>query len=164
MTRSLLAAWRVSLRRTRADLPIVAAAWLITLIAAVLLAAGPIYASAAALAGLHQTLTEAPAADTGVVVSLYGKPAHVSEIDGRVVEQLHGAMAPLGGSVIRDTRNSGGLTFQNPPAAGTDAVPLLGFRDGLPDHATLAAGSWPADRVGSGPIPVAVLDAVATEL
>ena len=34
---ALLAGWRVSLRRTRADWPIVAAAWLITLLAATLL-------------------------------------------------------------------------------------------------------------------------------
>ena len=49
--RNLLAGVRVSLQRSRADWPIVAAAWLIMVLAAVLLASGPIYASAASEAG-----------------------------------------------------------------------------------------------------------------
>ena len=50
--RSFLGAWLVSLRRTRADWPIVATAALIALLAATLLAAGPIYSAAVAQAGL----------------------------------------------------------------------------------------------------------------
>ena len=45
---SILAAWRVSLHRTRADWPIVAAAGLIALLAATHLASGPIYSLAVA--------------------------------------------------------------------------------------------------------------------
>ncbi|MDP9467557.1 MAG: hypothetical protein M3P32_02285, partial [Chloroflexota bacterium] len=82
--RSLLAGWRVSLHRTRADWPIVAAAWLITLLAAVLLSVGPIYSSAASEAGLRRALADAPAADANMRVSLYGAPADASVIDGHV--------------------------------------------------------------------------------
>ena len=72
--RSLLSGWRVSLQRTRADWPIVAAAWLITLLAAVLLAAGLIYPSAASEAGLRRALADSPVGQTDVVVSIY-RPA-----------------------------------------------------------------------------------------
>ena len=65
---SLVAAWRVSLHRTRADWPIVAAAGLIALLAGSLLAAGPIYSSAVSAAGLHRQLESAPIADAGVQV------------------------------------------------------------------------------------------------
>ena len=54
---------RVSLHRTRADWPIVAAAGLIAVLAATLLAAGPIYSSAVSVAGLHRQLESAPASD-----------------------------------------------------------------------------------------------------
>jgi len=54
IVQSLLAAWRVSLHRTRADWPIVAAAGLIAVLAATLLAAGPIYSNAVSVAGLHR--------------------------------------------------------------------------------------------------------------
>ena len=66
---SLLAAWRVSVHRTRADWPIVAAAGLIALLAATLLAAGPIYSSAVSVAGLHRLLESARVGDAGVEVS-----------------------------------------------------------------------------------------------
>jgi hypothetical protein len=56
----------VSLHRTRADWPIVAAAWLIVLLAATLLAAGPIYSSAVSLAGLHRVLDDADAAEANI--------------------------------------------------------------------------------------------------
>ena len=93
--RSLTAAWRVSLRRTRADWPIVAAAWLVTLLASALVAAGPIYWSAASAAGLSRTLAGAPIAETSIEVSLYGAPAHVAAIDSQVVDRLAAAPSQL---------------------------------------------------------------------
>ena len=49
---------RISLRRSRADWPIVVAAGLICLLAATLLAAGSIYANAVSIAGLHRVLAD----------------------------------------------------------------------------------------------------------
>ena len=69
--RSLLATWRVSLARTRADWPIVAAAWLITMLAAILFSAGLIYPSAATEAGLRRALADAPPGATDVDASFY---------------------------------------------------------------------------------------------
>ena len=64
--RSFLGAWLVSLRRTRADWPIVATAALIALLAATLLAAGPIWSPKtrswpSRSAGRSRSATAAPA-------------------------------------------------------------------------------------------------------
>jgi hypothetical protein len=58
---SLGALLRVSLRRSRADWPIVLAAGVMCTIAATLLAAGVMYGDAVAVASLHRTLADAPA-------------------------------------------------------------------------------------------------------
>ena len=163
--RSLTAAWRVSLRRTRADWPIVAAAWLVTLLAAALVAAGPIYWSAASAAGLSRTLTDASVAETSIEVSLYGTPARVAAVDGQVVTDLQHAIATVDGSVLRDVRSTSTLTLASRPWVREGDLAVLGFLDALPDHATLIDGSWPvASSDSSGPIPVVVVDAVAKEL
>lgn len=163
--RSLLAGWRVSLHRTRADWPIVAAAWLITLLAAVLLSAGPIYSSAASEAGLHRALADAPAADVSIEVSLYSASGNASGVGGRVQAELRRAIASVGGSIVRDWRGVSLLELPPLPAGKAGDQAILGFRDGLPDHARLVAGDWPADGGGaSEPIPVVVVDAAAKEL
>ena len=162
---ALIAALRVSLSRTRADWPIVAAAWLVTLLAAALVAAGPIYWAAASTAGLGRTLADASVADTSIEVSLYGAPAHVAEIDGPVVADLQQAIATVGGSTLREVRSSATLTIASRPSTRVGDLAVLGSLDGLSDHATLVDGSWPSESSGSSePIQVAVVDAVASEL
>ncbi len=161
---SLLGGWRVSLHRTRADWPIVAAAWLITLLAAILLSAGPIYSSAASLAGLHRTLADTPVADANVEVSLYGTPAKVATADSRVQGDLQQTFAALGGSIVRDARISAALALPDQPTGGPPDLASLGYLDGLAAHATLVAGDWPAQAGSSGPMQVVVVDGVATAL
>lgn len=162
---ALLAGWRVSLLRTRADWPIVAAAWLITLLAAVLLSSGPVYSSAAALAGLHRTLATAPGSDTSVQVSAYRTPADAAAIEGRVQGELQRAVAPVGGSIVRDERSSETLALSGLPGSKPGDQAILGFLDGLPDHAKLVEGAWPAGSTGpSEAIQVVALAAVAEKL
>ena len=60
---------RTSLRRSRADWPIVASAGLICVLAATLLAAGSIFAGAVSIAGLHRVLVDAPPAAGSIAVS-----------------------------------------------------------------------------------------------
>ena len=163
--RSLTAAWRVSLRRSRADWPIVAAAWLITLVAAALVAAGPIYWSASSTAGLQRTLAAAPVTATTIGVDLYGSPAHIAAIDRRVVADLRSATATVNGDVLRDARGASTLALSGQPSVQSGDLGILGFLDALPDHATLRGGAWPTDGgTASGPIQVVVMDAVAKEL
>src|SRR5688572_33374795 len=81
---SLVAMVQVSLRRSRAAWPIVASAGLICLLAASLLAAGPMYAGAVALAGLQRVMTDAPVSEANVkgAMRLDPEPAAAA---GRVV-------------------------------------------------------------------------------
>ncbi|TAJ99083.1 MAG: ABC transporter permease [Chloroflexota bacterium] len=159
--RSFLAAWRVSLHRTRADWPIVAAAWLVMLLAAVLLAAGPIYPSAAAEAGLRRALADAPAADTDIEVSGYVPVADAGTVGDLVQPELQQVIA-LGGSIVRDWRGAATLALPGLPGAAIDDQAIIGTLDGLPDHATLVDGAWPVDSGGPAePIQVVVVDAVA---
>ena len=102
---SLFAAWRLSLHRTRADLPIVLAAFLITLLAAVLLATGPIYSSAASVAGLHRALADAPAANTDISGSLYAPSAHVSDVDAAMRLELRRVRDRAARSELGPTRS-----------------------------------------------------------
>ena len=162
---SLVAGWRVSLHRTLADWPIVAAAWLITVLAAILLSAGPIYSTAASLAGLQRTLAAAPAAETSIDASLYDTPTDAAAIDGHVQAELRQAMASVGGIVTRDWRGSATLTLGGALSGTAGNQGILGFLDGLPEHATLLGGDWPAaSGSASGPIPVVVVQAVAAQL
>src|SRR4051794_33617948 len=157
LVHGLFARRRLSLRRTRADWPIVAAAWLITLLATILFAAGPIYSSAAALAGLRRTLGDAPPADTSVQISLYGTPDYVAGIDARMRSDLGSAVAPLAAPVIRDGRASATLALPSLPAALPTDRAAIGFLDELHAHAQLTAGEWPAVTAASQPLQVVVL-------
>ncbi len=161
---SLVAGWRLSLRRTRADWPIVAAGWLITVLATVLFAAGPIYSSSAALAGLRRTLADAPFKDTSVQVSMYGTPAYVAGVDDEVQSDLQTALSPLPAPIIRDGRASATLALPTGPGGQTGDQAVLGFLDGMPDHTRLIQGAWPAPSSPSDPLQVVVLDAVAADL
>jgi len=161
---SPLAGWRVSLHRTRADWPIVAAAWLITLLAATLLAAGPIYSSAVSVAGLHRTLADAPVTESNVEVSTRSAPADAAGVDAAVRPELDRLIAPLGGSVELSGRSD---TFALPdqPEGGVRDLVTFGFADGLADHATLVDGEWPVPAsAATAPVQVAVLDGAAESL
>jgi hypothetical protein len=161
--RSLLARWRLSLRRTRADWPIVAAALLITLLATMLFAAGPIYSSAAALAGLRRTLNDAPATATAVQVSMYGTPSYVAGVTDQIHNALAGSLKPLDAEIVRDGRAS--ATVALPQGIGkTSDRAMLGFLDDLPTHARLVQGAWPVAGAATDPVQAVVLDAVASDL
>lgn len=159
---SLLAAWRVSLQRMRSDWPIVAAAWLITLLAATLLAAGPIYSDAVSLAGIRRVLIDAPTTTANVEVSALLPPGQVAVAGDAVRRELDHALSGLEPRIDRSARSE---TFALPgqPSDEVRDLALLGFADGVERHAHLVAGAWPSASDG-GAIDVAVLDAVADEL
>ena len=87
MTSTLAATLLVSLRRMRAAWPIVLAAGLTCVLASSLLAAGPMYAGAVSIAGLHRVLADAPVDQANVQVSLRVSPDRADEVgcrrDGR---------------------------------------------------------------------------------
>lgn len=161
---SLASAIRVSLARTRADWPIVTAAWLITLLAAILFAAGLIYPSAASEAGLRRALADTAAGATTIDASVYAAPADAPAVDQGAEASLQQVIAPVGGSIVRDWRTSATLAIQGLPSAHTGDQAVLGYLEGLQDHATLTSGTWPSDAAATGPTQVVVLDSVAEAL
>ena len=130
-----------------------------------LFAAGPIYSSAAALAGLRRTLADSPPAETTVQVALYGTPAEVSAVDRDVQSDLQAALAPLAASIARDGRGSATLAIPAAADSTQDDHAVLGFLDELPAHARLVDGAWPAASASAAePLQVVLLDAAASAL
>ncbi len=154
----------ISLRRSRADWPIVASAGLICLLAATLLAAGSIYGSAVAQAGLQRALTDASVEDGGVTVVTRTQPGRSDELDATIASAITEVLGPGAGAVWRFGESE---TFALPDQP-TDAVrdlAVLGSAEALADHATLLGGTWSDTPVGvATPIQVAVTDVVAGEL
>jgi hypothetical protein len=150
----------VSLHRTRTDWPIVTAALLIALLAATLLAAGPIYSSAVSLAGLHRVLVDAPTPDANLEVTVRIPPASAGETDAAVSTELQRATGIVGSTIIASGESD---TFALPGQAAGEVrdLAMLGFRDGLAEHATLVDGSWPATAQPGQPVQVAVNAAIA---
>jgi hypothetical protein len=153
----------VSLRRTRADWPIVAAAWLITLLAATLLAGGAIYPAAAAEAGLRRALAEAPPADTVVDASRYSAGGEAVVTDELVQAELARVLGLLDGAIIRDWRTSATVALPDTASGEPGDQAILGFLDGLPDRATLLDGAWPSGG-STETVDVAVVEPVAAAL
>jgi FtsX-like permease family len=143
-----LAAWRLVVKRAASDRLIVAAAFLTVLLAAALLAAGPIYSEAVALSGLERTLAEAPARDSGLEVSGRIALAEASATGARVERGIRDV---LGGEGVTVYRSGMSDSYSLPGTVGGDpkALAVFGFYGALPEHATLVSGDWPANA-GSG--------------
>lgn len=152
------AAWRVILKRTRADWLILAAATLIILLSTTLLAAGPIYAGAVTLSGLHRTLADAEVIDADVEISSRVRPADYRAMNDTVAADAGATFAPTGASVERMGR-SDSFALPGQQDDVTDLA-IFGFFDDLPEHATLVDGVWP-EGTSSGPVASVISDATA---
>ena len=150
---SLVAMVQVSLRRSRAAWPIVASAGLICLLAASLLAAGPMYAGAVAIAGLQRVMTDAPVAEANIEVSMRLDPEAAGAADRVVTPELERALGDVGGTILRSGRSDSFGRRPFPETGPRTELVELGFAEGIEDHATLVAGSWP--------VPVSVEEAAA---
>ena len=162
---SLGAMARISLRRSRADWPIVLAAGLICLLAATLLAAGSIYAER----GLDRrpppraAMTPRPMRPTSPSRFEHSPPTRTRPT--RRSPRRSGRR--LGRSVERSPGIARSESFALPdqPAGEVRDLAVLGYAEGLADHATLVDGAWPAPDGSAGPaIPVALSEAVAASL
>lgn len=158
----------MSLRRTRADWPIVFAALLTMLLSTTLLAAGPIYSAGVSVAGLRQLLSETSVEAGNVRVSAGVPPAEVETADQAVTAELERVFGTLSAELARfGTGGSFAL-----PGQGSEVRDLAvpGFAEGLEQHATLVAGEWPANGTAAeaappgASVPVAISDAIADAL
>jgi len=154
--------WRISLRRMRADWPLAAAAWLITLLAAVLFASGLIYPSAAAEAGLRRALSDVDVASRSVEVGRYDDVSSAPDLDAAAMPVLLATIGRSGGQVNRDWRGTATLALSGTPGSKAGDQADVGFLDGLSEHATLRAGAFPIDSTG-GDVVEAVLAAPAAD-
>jgi hypothetical protein len=131
-------------------------------LATTLLAAGPMYADAVSLAGLHRVLADATPDHANVAITMRVDAATRDAVDEVVRAELARALGSVAGTVDAIGRSDTfGLT-DRPPGPRTELVEL-GYAEGLADHASLVAGAWPADEI-EGPVPVAVADLVAGPL
>jgi hypothetical protein len=153
-----LAAWRLVLKRAASDRLIVGAAFVTVLLAATLLAAGPIYSEAVALSGLERTLSDAPARDSGLEVS--GRiPLADARATGTRVER--GIREALGaeGVVVHRSGMSDSFVVPEAPGRPRKALTVFAFYGRLEQQAHLVAGGWP--RPARGTVVEAVLPAAA---
>ncbi len=141
-----LAAWRLVLKRAASDRLIVGAAFVTVLLAAALLAAGPIYSEAVALSGLERTLEDAPARDSGLQVS-----GRIPLGDGSATgDRVERGIREVLGDDVAVYRSGISDSYAVPAGKGrpADALAVFAFYDGLDEQATLTAGDWPAQGGG----------------
>ena len=163
MISSLAAMLQVSLRRSRASWPIVGAAGVICVLASTLMAAGPMYAGAVSIAGLHRVLADAPVTDANVAVSFRVDPAAWDAADQAVRDALDRAIGRAGGTVSAYGRSDSFELPGRPAGELTDLV-TVAFADGIEEHADLVDGVWPAEGAAGEPMDVAVSEDVASRL
>jgi FtsX-like permease family protein len=156
-----LAAWRLVLKRAASDRLVVGAAFVTVLLAAALLAAGPIYSEAVALSGLERTLEDAPARDSGLEVSGRIPLEDASSTDDRVERGIRRVL----GEGVAVYRSGVSDSYSVPEREGrpADSLAVFGFYDGLEEHASLVAGDWPASsgtRALEAALPAPAADAL----
>ena len=138
-----LAAWSLVLRRAASDLLIVAAAFVTILLAATILAAGPIYANAVAASGLERTLADAPARDSGLQVSARIPLEDLDRTSARVERTLKDAFGDASGPVYRSAVSD---SYELPAARGREqgSLAVCAFYVVLAAHADLVGGRGPS--------------------
>ena len=150
--------WRAVVHRSRADWPVVAAAFALLVCAIGLLATGALYAETVALGGLRQAVLAAPPAERTVVVRTAAAPADVAAIDAKVRGELGATLAATGGEIAL-VGGSGTLAPEGMDADAAREQPhahreLRGPRPACDaDRRPVARRRWPAARghaVGGG--------------
>ena len=156
-------AWRLVLKRAAHDRLVVAAAFLTILLAATLLASGPVYADAVALSGLRRTLDDAPVREVTIAVQGRLPAAETGSADERVTGTLEDVFGPDGVTIHRSGLSD---SYALPAIEGVpeDALAVFGYYDDLPGHAELVAGDWPAGPLEAGGVQAALPEAAAEAL
>lgn len=138
---------RIVPRRVTADPLAVLGALLIVLLAAAIVVAGPVYASAVADSGLRSTLADAPASTVGVQVSGTYDDRTYAATDRSVTASLESALRGAHPTTYRSAL-SGSYELPDHPASQVSKLAVLGFADRLAEEAALVDGRWPTARPG----------------
>ena len=157
------------IKRLRADAAVVAAAFVIVLLAITMLAAAPIYAGAVSLAGVRASLQGRPVSETTVAVQRGTTAAEYAVVDGVVTAELERVYAPFGGQIVRSGVSGPFLLPEEvagriEQSAGDERLlhAVFRFTDGIQQHSRLIDGSWPAPNAEW--VEVAISDATARAL
>jgi hypothetical protein len=149
----LAAAWRVVVQRSRADWLIVAAAWIVVVLATTLLSAGVIYADAVSQGGLRQVLTGAPQTDTSLEITYRARADDAEAADARVSAAVDSALGPARGELVRIGRSES-FTLPGQQADRVTDLAVFGSYQRIEEHAELLSGDWP--QAGAGPLQAAL--------
>jgi len=141
----------------------VATAALIALLAASLLAAGPIYSAAVSEAGFHRLVASAPTTDANIEVTVRTNPGAAAAAIDRVDGVLRQTVAQPDLDIVTSLESD---TFALPGQAAGNVRDLvvLGSLDGIRDQAHLLDGAWPETAAGDALVQIAILDPIATTL
>ena len=156
-------AWRLVLKRAAHDRLVVAAAFLTILLAATLLASGPVYSEAVALSGLHRTLEDAPVREVTIAVQGRLPAADHGAANGRVTDTLEAVFGRDGVTIHRSGLSN---SYALPAIEGIpdEALAVFGYYDDLRGHAELVAGDWPAGPFEEGGVQAALPEPAAEAL
>lgn len=144
----MVSVWGETLRtvakRLASDWLIVSAAFTTILAAAILLAAGPIYAEAVTISSLRQSIDDATPTESNIDVAVDVFPVFYEDIDQRARSVIRAATGFLGADVHGHIE-AGSFGFSDDgPGQLTDLASFQYFED-VESKASLVEGRWPTD-------------------
>ena len=149
--RTWLGLWRAVIHRSRADWPVVAAAWVLLLCAISLLVAGVVYSETVATAGLRQELrAAAPQTGRSSFALPHRRPRRRSSTPTSVASSPRSSRRRAGCSP-RSCRPARTPTPSTAANEVKDLVTVAAYED-IEHHAALVAGVWPV--AGQTPLQV----------
>jgi FtsX-like permease family len=128
--------WVIALKGAFNDRSVVATAFLVVLLAATLVAAIPIYASAVAESSLRERLERAPPTESNVQATV--------SIFGGSDPQLDDTVEELARDVFSETSVAIFASGESESFVAADRAVVFGFFEDLQGHASLVTGRWPA--------------------
>lgn len=142
MLATFAVAWRTVMKRLFADWLVVGAVFVSVLLAAALLAAGPIYADAVTLSALRRTIADAPSMAAGLSAEITVFPQDFDRADQLAREELSRAIATTGGEIFGQVEAD---AYELIESSATDLTELVSFQalEGVEERTTLVEGNWP---------------------
>jgi hypothetical protein len=154
--------WRAVVHRSRADWPVVTAAFVLLVSAITLLATGALYGDTVALGGLRQAVLAAPPADRAVVVRMPAAATDIEGLDSTVAPQLGAAISASAGEVALVVRSGSLVPAGMATETARQHLTLLASYQGIERHADLIVGRWP--EAGQHPIEATLSESAAASL
>jgi len=154
----LATSWRVVVQRAAADRIILLAALITILLAAMLVASGPIYADAVSLSAVRRTLADAEVQDANAEITVRVNGASYPEANDRVTSEVAATFSLTGGTIQRRGTSDSYALPDQPGEVVTDLA-VFRFFDEFDQHTELIAGAWP--EAGATPAQVAIPESVA---